>query len=308
MSKRDVLMQGVANVRESMGDFGDSVRGAPTPGPRALPDHLRGVVRTRDVSLIELDRIVRDPDQPREEFEAESLQRLAASLKSRGQLQPIRVRWSAEQGVYVIVCGERRWRAAQMAGLANLSCVIVAEPLSPDELLAVQLVENAVREDLRPIEQAIAYQRLMTAKGWSARQLAGELAIHHAQVVRALSLLVLPDSVRQLVEQGGLAPATAYEISKIKTPATQAVLAERAVAEGMNREAVIEAVKAVRAERPVPTPKPEPVTLDLGDGISVTIRWRKPSEVSALQAALQAVELLQQTPVSGEQGRGEANA
>lgn len=303
MSKRDVLMQGLANVRESMGDFDRSaVRGAPPSGPRELPPHLRGVTRSKDVSQIELDRIVRDPDQPREEFDPEALGRLALSLKARGQLQPIRVRWSEGQGAYVIVCGERRWRAAKMAGLASLSCVIVDGPLSQDELLAVQLVENAVREDLRPIEQAHAYRRLMDAKGWSARLLASELAIHHAQVVRALALLELPEPVQEQVEQGALAPATAYEIGKLPEPAMQAEVARAAVSEGLKRSEVAELVQAVKARRPSPSSRPEPLMLELGDGLSLTIRWKKANGIDPIKALRLGLKMLQ------ERGREEQAA
>jgi len=73
-----------------------------------------GLVRSKDAADIPVDRIDRDPEQPREEFDAEGLERLAQSLKTRGQLQPIRVRWDEGRGVYIIVCGERRWRAAKL--------------------------------------------------------------------------------------------------------------------------------------------------------------------------------------------------
>ena len=105
-----------------------------------------------------------------------------------------------------------------MAGLASLSCVVVDGPMEPDEILAIQLVENAVREDLTPIEQAHAYRRLIDAKGWCVRQLAAELAIHHAQVVRALALLELPAEVRDRVEQGGSRPPPPTRSASSKTP------------------------------------------------------------------------------------------
>ena len=165
MSKRDELMKGLPMCRESMGDFGGAVRGAPGAGPRPMPAHLVGVVRSKDVSQIAIDRIDRDPRQPREEFDPEGLERLAQSLRQRGLLQPIRVRWDAGQERYVIICGERRWRAAKMAGLESLACVIVEGDLTHQERLAIQLVENALREDLKPIEQARAYKTLMKAQG-----------------------------------------------------------------------------------------------------------------------------------------------
>jgi ParB family transcriptional regulator, chromosome partitioning protein len=291
-TKREILSEGLANVRESMGDFGGTVHRAPTAGPRATPAHLLGVIRSKDVSLIEVDRIIRDPGQPREEFNEEALGRLAESLRARGQLQPIRVRWDEGQGAYVVLVGERRWRAARMAGLASLSCVVVDGPMDPDEILAIQMVENAVREDLTPIEQAHAYRRLIDAKGWSVRQLAAELAVHHAQVVRALALLELPAEVQDRVEQGGLSPAAAYEIGKLEDPAAQATLAEAAVDQKLTRSEVLEAVKAVRARRPAAVARPEPVTIDLGDGL-VSVKWKK-AGATAIQLLRRALKELQE--------------
>jgi ParB family chromosome partitioning protein len=285
MSKRELLSEGLANVRESMGDFGGVVPRAPASGPRALPAHLQGVTRSKDVSQIEVGRIVRDPDQPREEFDPESLQRLAQSLANRGQLQPIRVRWHEATGAYMIVVGERRWRAATMAGVATLSCVIVDGPMTSDEILAVQMIENAVREDLKPLEQANAYRRLIDAKGWSARQLAAELSIHHAQVVRALALLDLPSEVQARVEQGVLSPATAYEVSKLEDPSAQAEVAARVVAEKLSRAETVEAVKAASksgriargrgASKGKPAKLPTERTIKTPSGAKVTVAMRK---------------------------------
>ena len=128
------------------------------------------MAKSKDAVEIPLDKIVPDPDQPREEFDPEALERLAESLKTRGQLQPIRVRWDEAQGKYVIICGERRWRAARMAGLATMSCVVSEGPIDAGELLALQLIENCLREDLRPIEQARAFKSLMDRNGWSGNQ------------------------------------------------------------------------------------------------------------------------------------------
>ena len=108
-------------------------------------------------------------------------------MKARGQLQPIRVRWDEERDQYIIVCGEHRWRAAEMAGLPTMSCIIMEGVIEPSELLALQLIENMLREDLRPIEQARAFKTLMERNGWSTRQLADALAIVQPQVVRTLA-------------------------------------------------------------------------------------------------------------------------
>jgi ParB family chromosome partitioning protein len=251
----------------------------------------QGVRRSQDTAVIELDRIVRDPNQPREEFDHEALERLAESLKARGQLQPIRVRWDEGQGAYVIICGERRWRAARMAGFTSLTCVIHEGPLSEGETLAIQLIENAVREDLKPVEQARAYKALMEQSGWDGKRLAAELNVTPATVSRVLALLDLPAPVQEKVEQGALPASTAYEISKLDTPDAQTVMAELVVSEGLSKTEVVEAVKNIKAKRAPAAKRPDPVTFDAGDGCKVTVRWGRaggPTAVKALSTALKA--------------------
>jgi ParB family chromosome partitioning protein len=267
MSKLDRLTRdGAAAAAESMGAGVTVVHNTPRPGPPPVSAHLEGVTRIKNVAAIPVGKIDRDPNQPREEFDAESLGRLAESLKARGQLQPIRVRWDEGRGVYVIVCGERRWRAARMAGLATVSAVIVEGPLSPDELLAIQLVENALREDLRPVEQARAYKALIVRNNWTVRQAAEELAVNHSAVVRSLALLDLPETAQADVEQGTLTPTTAYEIAKVTDPSEREELARRAVAEKMTG-AEVRAVRGGKAARP----RPRRIDLRDPNGCTVTV-------------------------------------
>jgi ParB family transcriptional regulator, chromosome partitioning protein len=287
----DLLKATGGNIDESMG-AGDSPRIAPPTS--AAPARWQGVVKAKDVALIPLGRIVRDEGQPREEFDEEALSRLADSLKARGQLQPIRVRWDEGQGTYVVVVGERRWRAAQRAGLPDLTCVIVDRPMDPGELLAVQLVENALREDLKPVEQARAYRKLMEANGWASRQLAAELDVSQAAVVKALALLELPAPVQEAVEQGTLAPSIAYEVARLEGPEAQAAMARAATAEGLTRDEVVRAVRAVKASRPAPAALPTPITVDL-EVASVTVKWRRGSEgLTAVQLLRKALKALQE--------------
>ena len=107
-------------------------------------------------------------------------------------------------------------------------------------------MENCLREDLRPVEQARAFRGLINRNGWSVRQVAEELALSHSAVVKALALLDLPTAVQEHVETGGLAAATAYEISKLEDPDARAELAERVVSEGLTRAETVAAVKAVK--------------------------------------------------------------
>ena len=240
----DLLKSGGSNIAESMGAGID--RNGKSTSTSTMPARWHGVTKSKSAIEVPLDRIVPDPDQPREEFEPEALGRLAESLKSRGQLQPIRVRWDEAQEKYVLICGERRWRAAGLAGLASMSCVVSEGQIDAGELLAMQLVENCLREDLKPIEQARAFRALMERNGWSGNQTAKELGIAQPTIVRALALLELPPPVQEQVEQGALAPATAYEIGKAGDPEIQRRLAARVVTEGLSRSETIEAVTAAR--------------------------------------------------------------
>jgi ParB family chromosome partitioning protein len=247
MGKLDALIKAHgANISDS---FGTGHADGPPPGmeldqAQRAPAREQGVTRSKHAVEIPLDKIQPDPDQPREDFEPEALERLAQSLRTKGQLQPIRVHWDEGRGCYSIIMGERRWRAAIQAGLGTLSCVVHQGPIEPGERLALQLIENAVRDDLKPIEQAKAYRRLQELYGWSGNQLAKELAVPQPAVVQALALLKLPGDVQTKVETGDLAPRTAYEISKLAAPSEQAALAEQAIAEKLTGEQVAATVRA----------------------------------------------------------------
>lgn len=272
MGKMDELQRLAGNMDASLGvgiDRGITPQ-VMTPGQaQRVPARLQGVTKAKDALLIPTDKIQRD-DQPREEFEEAALGRLAESMRTRGQLQPIRVRWDEGRGVYLIIAGERRWRAAMLAGISTLSCVVHEGEVEPTELLALQLVENALREDLRPIEQAKAYRRLMEAHGWSGNQLAKELSVDQAAVSRALALLNLPTPVQARVEAGELAPRTAYEISKLPDPDAQVELADQAVAGGITRDQVQATVKARRLGRNQAEP-PTKAEYRFDDGGRVTV-------------------------------------
>jgi ParB family transcriptional regulator, chromosome partitioning protein len=317
MSKLDEMRRGAgANVGESMGAGripGQAMHGAyPVSG---IPARLQGIAKSKDAAEIPVGKIVRDPDQPRQEFDEAELARLAESLKQRGQLQPIRVRWDEGRGAYVLICGERRWRAAQLAGRATMSCIIVEEALGPADLLAIQLLENCMREDLKPVEQARAFKALMDQHGWTATQVGRELGIDQSSVSRTLKLLELPGPVQEMVEQGAMSAATAYEVSKLDDPDAQREVAGRIVAEDLSRAEAIEAVreasgrssKGGRAKGRGAKAKPRKVTSRTGkvDGYKLTAENQRGIVPDALVAALRKFA----DSIEAEmQGRGEAAA
>jgi ParB family chromosome partitioning protein len=231
------------NMRESMGPHRAAAASTPGPALHGETAKYRGASRLRDALAVELDRIIPDPDQPRKEFDAGPLDDLAASLKARGQLQPIRARYDAGSDRWVIVAGERRYRAAVQAGLASLMVIEAKGPADPDEILEDQLVENCLREDLKPIEQARAFRTLIDRRGWSYRQLSEHLHVAPASVARALALLDLPEDLQGRVEAGELAPSVAYEVSRLESQDDQRTVADRVMAEDLNRAEAVEMVR-----------------------------------------------------------------
>ena len=255
-------MKAADRISERLGAYIDESMGAarpagageafPTPGASVIhggPDKYQGAARIKDALAIEVERIVPDPNQPRKDFDQNALAELAASLKARGQLQPIRVRWSDAVSRWIIVTGERRYRAAVLAGLPTLTCIEAKGPLTTEDILEDQLVENCLREDLKPIEQARAFKALIDRRGWSYRQLAEALHIGPASIVRALAILELPEDLQDRVTTGELAPSVAYEVSRLESPEQQREVAARVVDEGLNRAEATEVVRRA-AHRP----------------------------------------------------------
>ena len=316
MSKLDELMKHQENMDASLGvgyATGNTPPGMSLDHAQRVPARLQGVAKSKNAIEVPVDKIQPDPDQPREEFEAEALERLAESLKAKGQLQPIRVRWDEGRGVYVIIMGERRWRAAVMARLPVMTCVVHEGALDPGEQLALQLVENALREDLRPVEQAKAYRKLMDMHNWSGNRLAKELAIDQAAVSRALALLDLPAAVQAKVDSGELATRTAYEIGKLDDAAEQLALAERAAAREISRDQVQATVKARKIGKPASAATPSPrreIRFDDGAKIVVTLPPGASGTEAIIEMLRRGIKKLQAelkaVTQGGSEGRGEA--
>jgi ParB family chromosome partitioning protein len=185
-----------------------------------------------------------------------------------------------------------------MAGLDALDCIVVEGDMSPDELLEDQLVENAIREDLKPVEQARSYRALMEARGMTHRDLAERLNIAHTTVTRALGLLDLPEVVQAQVDDQKLSPSTAYVIAaNLDDPEEQVEVAARVVSEGLSRGEATEVIRQVAERKPKAAttkakgrgarPKlPTTRTIKAEGGLKVTVEGRKGFDPVALEAAL----------------------
>jgi ParB family chromosome partitioning protein len=184
-----------------------------------------------------------DPEQPRTEFSDEAIDRLAQSIREKGQLHPIRVRWSDQREKWSIISGERRWRATKAAKLPTIDCFFQTDDISSSEILEQQLVENLLREDLKPMEQARAFSALMEVNNWNGKQVAEALHLPASTVSRALALLDLPAEVQERVDSGELAARSAYELSKLPNESAQRTLATKAVSGKLTHKQAVAAVK-----------------------------------------------------------------
>ena len=174
---------------------------------------------------------------------------MADSLREQGQLAPIRVRWSESLLKYAIVFGERRWRAAKLAGLQTIECSFEEGDPGPGEVLVTQLVENCLRRDLHPLEEARAFARLIELQGWTGKQLAERLCLPASTVTRRLALLKLPDELQRRVASGELGGRAAYELSKVVDADEQLRLADRIQRQQLTNVEAADTVRNASAAR-----------------------------------------------------------
>lgn len=213
------------------------------------------------VSMIAMTELDRNPDQPRREFEESSLQALADSIRQAGVLQPLLV--VEENGRYRIVAGERRFRAARMAGLDAVPCIV--RDFSPAEQMEASLIENLQREDLNPIEEAAAIRQFMDACGYTQDQAAKKLGKSRPAVANSLRLLSLPETVRQDVIAGRISAGHARVLAGLEDEKRQAALAQLVILEGLSVRALEKLAAQPEPTAPKPKPVPRPLPLELQD-------------------------------------------
>lgn len=169
--------------------------------------------------------------QPRQAFDDATLNELKASIKQRGVIQPVVVRPVAH-GTYELVAGERRWRAAQALGLPDIPAII--KPLSDQEALESSLIENLQREELNPLEEASAYQRLMEEFGYTQERLAESIGKDRSSVANALRLLRLPDDIQRALREDKLSAGHAKVLAGVEAAVRQLELFRRVTTEHLS--------------------------------------------------------------------------
>lgn len=235
--------------------------------------------------MLLMGQIVQNPSQPRKSFVVEKLEELADSIRQKGILQPIVVREKGAQ--YEIVCGERRYRAAIQAGLKELP--VIVRNLTDSEALQVSLIENLQREDLSPLEEAEALQRLASQYTITHDEIARLLGKSRSVITNTIRLLKLPDKIKRLVSEGRISRGHAISILMADTELKMIEMADQVIQRGITVRETEDLLEKTVARRPKGKPDPnilaieEELQRDLGTKIRIITSPRSSSKKGKIE-------------------------
>ena len=230
-------------------------------------------------SEVDLESIVPGPMQPRTHFDEASLESLAESIRSHGIVQPLLVRRRGDG--HELIAGERRWRAAKLAGISRVPVVVKEVP--DESLLEIALIENIQRENLNPIEEAHAYKKLIETVGLTQEALASRVGRDRSYITNYLRLLKLPDDVQQLVKEGRLSTGHARALLALSHPDLQRRIARQIIDGGLSVRATEQLIQKAGEEKPVRKP-PAPIDPNI-KAAETKLRRALGTQVKILQAA-----------------------
>lgn len=235
--------------------------------------------RGNEISHIDINRIFPGDQQPRKTFKSDSLKELAASIKEKGILQPIIISRVGD-GTFRVVAGERRWRAAGLAGMKKIPALI--KDIVSQDSLEIALIENLQREDLNPVETAEAFHRLMTDHNLTQEDLSIKIGKDRATVANYLRLLKLPAEIKSLISNGTLSTGHAKALLSIEGKKNQIEASRRIVKRGLSvREAELLSKKSSRPGKgnikkdPQITSLEEKLIRSLGTKVRIMNRGKK---------------------------------
>ena len=224
------------NRRRALGKGLEELFGEEVLDFDTLEEKIVNETPKEEIKQIPINELRSNPYQPRKVFDQNALNELASSIKEHGVFQPIIVKRSIKG--YEIVAGERRAKASAIAGRDTIPAII--RDFNDEEMMEIALLENLQREDLNPIEEAMAYQNLMNAKGLNHEQLAERIGKSRSYVTNMVGLMNLPDSVKQLVIDKKISATHARALSKIKDVNKVEEMADRIINEGLTTAAIEE--------------------------------------------------------------------
>ena len=237
-------------------------------------------------SLVEvpIDQVAVNPNQPRKAFDPDALVELSTSIKTSGVIQPVVVRRRGDG--YELIAGERRWRAARMAGLDRVPAVV--RDATDAQSLELALVENLLREDLNPMEEAEAYQKLLAQFGWTQEELGERVGRKQSTIANALRLLRLPEAIQQDLRGGRLTMGHARALLALSSVGDQLKLREEILAHSWSVRATEDSVRATEATVVRRLPRPG---------------RRRSAELAALEEAFQQA-LMTRVRITGTEKKG----
>jgi ParB family transcriptional regulator, chromosome partitioning protein len=195
---------------------------------------------------IRIDQVEANPNQPRKAFDSNALEELTASIRSSGLIQPVVVR---RQGLgYQLIAGERRWRAARQAGLTQIPAIV--REVTDAESLELALVENLLREDLNPMEEGEAYDKLLSQFGWTQEELAHRVGKDRSSISNALRLMRLPLPIQEDLRSGRLTMGHARALLALPTPAEQLKLRDDILAHDWSVRATEDSIRTTTETLP----------------------------------------------------------
>ena len=189
--------------------------------------------------VLPINQVEPNKNQPRKDFDEEALKELADSISQHGIVQPLVV--TKQEGYYEIIAGERRWRAAKLAGLKEVPVVI--KEYTPQEIMEVALIENIQREDLNPVEEAKAYQNLIEEYNLKQEDVAKKVSKNRSTITNALRLLKLPDEILEMLVSGDISGGHARALLSVEDPDKQIKIAHKIVKESLSVRDVEKLVK-----------------------------------------------------------------
>ncbi len=247
------------------------------------------------VLYVSIDDIKPNSSQPRKTFDEEKLEELAASIERHGVIQPLVLRRLGKG--YEIVAGERRWRAARIAGLKEIPCIV--KELSDEENMLLAIIENMQREDLNPIEEAEGIRQMIDTYGLTQEQVSYSVGKSRPYISNSLRLLKLPDKVQELAAEGKISTGHARALAGVKNRQTQIELAMRAAAEDLSVRQIEKLVKAAKEPPKKPavrTPKTadeKRVEEDLKNALGTRVRLNRKGKKGKIEIEFYSADELE---------------
>lgn len=236
--------------------------------------------------FIDIQEIMANEKQPRTHFENEKIQELAVSIQQNGLLQPIVVR--PYNGKYQIVVGERRYRACKLAGIEEVPCMV--QEYDEDQTATAAIVENIQRENLSPIEEALAYQQLLDTQNLTQEQLAQKVGKKQSTIANKLRLLQLPMTVQEAVRRRDITERHARALLKLDTTAKQNNMLREIMAKGLNVEQTEQKIKSK-----IEPKKPKPKTKSISQNLKIAMNTLEQALKMIEQAGVELSSELQET-------------